>query len=481
MRVKFTYLLSFVVGLIIMGQTAYSEIVPIEKARLVAKNIFFERVNLSKDVSYNSIIFGDEFTVTDNNKPVYYVFNLSNEPGFVLVSAESNAFPVLGYSFESFFRPNNLNESLEAEIQNYKEQIVSVREHNYKSTNEISVAWEKYSKTSFTKSTESIAQAGPLVLTKWNQDCYYNTLCPVANAGNGYCNHVPTGCVATAMSQIMKFWSFPSTGTGSNSYVHPDYGTLSANFGTSVYNWAAMPTNDLTAENAEVAKIMFHAGVAMNMDYAPGGSGAITAYAGQKLAAYFKYSTSSQYITKSANLIDWHIKIRANIISGKPVIYSGRGSNGGHAFIIDGFQYPEFYHVNFGWGTSGDGYYYLNAINSTNNNGSFNNDQGALINIYPSTMSGAKVTGDAEIGSDGALIFPNPNNGKFSLMINNEFSGKVVIKIIDMTSRVIENVTINKDNSIVSHDFDLSHLSNGFYYVSIENNNQRLVKKFIVK
>ena len=477
MRSKLTYLLSLIVGLILFSQAAYSEIVPIEKARLVAKNIYYERVNLTKDVSYSSIFFSDEFTVSENGKPVYYVFNISNEPGFVLVSAESNAYPVLGYSFESYFYPENLNATLESEMQNYKNQIVEIRTHNYKSDNESSALWEKYSKTSFTKSTEGITQAGPLVQTKWDQSCFYNTLCPVGSSGNGYCNHVPTGCVATAMAQVMKFWAYPAKGAGSNTYA--SMGNHSVDFSAQTYNWAAMP-NSLTAENNEVAKIMYHAGVAMNMSYSPGGSGAVTANAGQKLATNFKYSTSSQYITKTTNLIDWHIKIRANILSGKPVLYSGREGNYGHAFIIDGFQYPEYYHINLGWGGSGDGYYYLNAINTTNNNGNFNDAQGAVINIFPSTMSGAKLT-DENSTSDEAVIYPNPSNGSFSLMINNDYSGQVSIKILDMTSRVIENVIIDKNDSFISHNFNLSHLSNGLYYVSIENNNNRLVKKFIIK
>ncbi len=474
MKNKFTYLLALFIGLIFIGQSVYSEIVPIEKARLVAKNVYFERVNLSKEVNFNNIFFGDEYTVSENNKAVYYVFNISNQAGFVIVSAESEAFPVLGYAFEGYFSPNNLNEALEAEMENFKDQIIETRSENYKSKNEYVSIWEKYLKSSFTKSTESIAQAGPLVLTKWDQGCNYNTLCPT---GTYACGHMPTGCVATAMAQMMKFWSYPSKGTGSNSYnsVVPH----NVDFSAQTYNWAAMPLT-ATTTSTEIAKLMYHAGVSVNMSYGNGGSSASTQIAGDKLRDNFKYSSAIQYISKGNNVIDWHIKIRANIISGKPVMYRGTGSYGGHSFIIDGFQYPEFYHVNFGWGGSGDGYYYLNAINSTNNNGDFNNGQGALINIYPSTMSGAKLTDENE-NNESASIYPNPNNGNFSLLINNDFSGKVEVKILDMTSRVIENITLNKESSLISHDFNLNNLSNGFYYISIENNNQRLVKKFIIK
>ncbi len=478
MRKNFTYLVSLIIGLVLIGQSAFSGIVPVEKAQLVAKNMFYERVNLNKEVAYNNIFFSEAITVSENGIPVYYVFNLNNEPGFVLVSAESNAYPVLGYSFESYFFPNNLNIALEAEIQNYKEQIASIRKNNYKSTNEVNDAWEKYSKTSFTKSTDAIAQAGPLVLTKWDQSCYYNTLVPAGNGGGGYCNHLPTGCVSTAMAQIMKFWAYPSTGAGSNSYT--SVVAHNVNFATSTYNYAAMPLT-LTAENAEVAKLIYHAGVSVNMQYAPGGSSASTQTAAEKFKENFKYASTAQYVAKASyDNIKWHILIRAQILSGKPVMYRGTGNMGGHAFIVDGFQYPEYYHVNFGWGGSGDGYYYFTSLNSSNGNGNFTQDQGGIINLYPSTMSGNKISSENDNIED-AVIYPNPNNGSFSLMINNEFSGDVAINVLDMTSRLIESITINKSDALISHDFNFSGLSKGLYYVSIENNRERLVKKFIVK
>ena len=478
MRKNFTYLVSLIIGLVLIGQTAFSGIVPVEKAQLVAKNMFYERVNLNKEVAYNNIFFSEAITVSENGVPVYYVFNLNNEPGFVLVSAESNAYPVLGYSFESYFFPNNLNIALEAEIQNYKEQIASIRKNNYKSTNEVSDAWEKYSKTSFTKSTDAIAQAGPLVLTKWDQSCYYNTLVPAGNGGGGYCNHLPTGCVSTAMAQIMKFWAYPSTGAGSNSYT--SVVAHNVNFATSTYNYAAMPLT-LTGENAEVAKLIYHAGVSVNMQYAPGGSSASTQTAAEKFKENFKYASTAQYVAKASyDNIKWHILIRAQILSGKPVMYRGTGNMGGHAFIVDGFQYPEYYHVNFGWGGSGDGYYYFTSLNSSNGNGNFTQDQGGIINLYPSTMSGNKISSENDNMED-AVIYPNPNNGSFSLMINNEFTGDVVINVLDMTSRLVESITINKSDALISHDFNFSGLSKGLYYVSIENNGERLVKKFIVK
>ena len=478
MRKKITFL-TLLIGLIMANFVSFADIVPIEKARLVAKNVYYERVNLIKEVPLNNIFFGDEFTVINDGKPVYYVFNLSNEPGFVLISAESNAYPVLGYSFESYFHPNNLNEALEAEMKNYSDQIESIRTVNCKSTPEIDETWNKYARISFTKSTENIATAGPLVSTKWDQSCYYNTLCPAGNGGFGYCNHLPTGCVATAMAQIMKFWSYPTNGAGSNSYT--SVVAHNVNFESQTYKWSSMPAS-LTGENSEVAKIMYHAGVSVNMQYSSGGSSASTQTAADKLKANFKYASAAQYVQKgSYTNINWHILIRANILSGKPVMYRGEGSYGGHSFIVDGFQYPEFYHINFGWAGSGDGYYYLTNINSSNGNGNFTNNQGAIINIYPSTMAGSISNSSNNSVNEDVSVLPNPNNGEFSILINNEFTGDVFIKIIDITGRIVEESYLNKSNATALKDIALTNINKGLYYVSIENNDQRIVKKIIVK
>ena len=95
-------------------------------------------------------------------------------------------------------------------------------------------------------------------------------------------------------------------------------------------------------------------------------------------------------------------------------------------------------------------------------------------------MAGNKITNENDNLED-AIIYPNPNSGSFSLMINNDYSGDVVVNVLDMTSRLIESITINKSESLISHDFNFSDLSKGLYYVSIENNGERLVKKFIVE
>jgi len=478
MKRKLTILISLFSAVVLLCQASYAEIISVEKAQLVAKNLYFERVNLKKEtVSYQNIKFNAAVTVTNNSTPIYYVFNCTSEIGFVIVSAESNAYPILAYSFESYYDKENLNESVKEIMDRYEKEILVIRAKNFTADDETTRAWEKYSATTIQKSGDEITSVGPLIQTTWNQSCYYNTLCPVGNGSYGYCNHVPVGCVATAMAQIMRYWSYPSTGLGSHSYS--SMGFHDVDFSAQTYNWSAMP-NSITEENAEVAKISYHAGVSVDMSYAAGGSSASTQAATNALKFNFNYSSTTQYVDKSSYTnVQWDILIRSNLIDSKPLIYRGSGGSGGHAFIVDGFDYPDHYHINWGWGGSHNGLFYLSSLNS--GNGDFTQNQGAIINCYPSNISGSSNNINENNISENINIVPNPNNGNFSIILNNSEKGNFTIKIMDISSRVIFEKNINKESDIIKENFNLTDINYGFYFVSIEGNNFKSVKKFIVK
>jgi len=207
---------------------------------------------------------------------------------------------------------------------------------------------------------------------------YYNASCPADAAGPD--GHVWAGCVATAMAQVMKYHNYPTTGTGSHSYSHPTYGTLSANFGETTYNWASMP-DSLSDYNSDVAKLLYHIGVSVDMDYAPDGSGAYMSDAAYALETYFKYSNSLSYVWKSSYSTDeWTTILRTEIDNKRPILYSGHGT-GGHAFVCDGYSGSDYFHFNWGWGGSEDNYFYLNDL--TPGSYDFTDSQGAVIGIRP--------------------------------------------------------------------------------------------------
>ncbi len=478
MKKKITILITLISVFLLLGQLSFAEIVSLEKAKLVAKNVYFERVNLAKEnVAYQSIKFNDAIVVTRNSVPMYYVFNRVAEIGFVIVTAESNAMPILAYSFENNFYPENLNESVKETMENYENEIAAIRDLNLNANDEIINAWKKYSTASFQKSGNEITMVGPLIKSSWDQGCYFNTQCPIAAGGD--CNHAATGCVATAMSQLMKYWAYPSTGVGSSS---GGSGNPIVNFSTQTYNWASMPLTGLTSSNsAEVAKIIYHAGLSVDMAYGAGGSSASTQQAADELKNHFKYSTTTQYISKSSypNVQLWHILIRSNIIDGRPVIYRGTGSSGGHSFILDGFQYPEYYHFNWGWSGSNNGYFYLKSLNTTN--GDFTTDQGAIVNCYPSSSASNPMGIEDNKSINEVSILPNPNNGQFSLLINNTIKGDLTATVMDIAGRVILKKIINKQYDIISESITVPELSNGFYFVAVEGNQFKSINKFIVK
>lgn len=194
----------------------------------------------------------------------------------------------------------------------------------------------------------AIAQVSPLLSTSWNQGCYYNSACPTRTAGP--CGRAFTGCNATAMAQLMKYHSYPSTGWGSHTH-----GTLTANYAATTYNWAAMP-NALSTENTEIATLMLHLGIGVDMNYSPSNS---TSGADASIfKKHFKYSLSVRGAMKTSNT-QWENLIKSELDAGRPIFVKG----GAHFYVIDGYQVsPLKFHCNFGWGGSYDGYYNLHSI-----------------------------------------------------------------------------------------------------------------------
>lgn len=206
----------------------------------------------------------------------------------------------------------------------------------------------------------------PLVTTKWNQDAPYNNLCPEYTVN--YIKHkYVTGCVATSMAQVMNYHEHPVKGTGSNSYyLYDDKGTRTrvyANFGNTTYDWANMldvyRTNSYTAEEAKaVATLMYHCGVSVKMQYAQDGSGALSQDACTALAKNFGYHQNIKVYYRDIYHVDEWMDIVYRELNDKcPIIYGGARNDGGHSFVLDGYDATGKVHVNWGWGGQGDGYF----------------------------------------------------------------------------------------------------------------------------
>ncbi len=478
----------FVFVLLFIGISTFAGIVPVETARKVAVNFYYERANAVKPIFFESVKITQEFTELQNNKPAYYIFNIGHDNGYIIVSAESNTIPVLAYSFEKNYYKDNVSPAFNWIVKSYKNEIIKTREKNLEATGEINELWATYTSSDL-KSNTSMA-AALLTTATWDQGCHYNELCPTATGGP--CNHTPTGCVATAMAIIMKYYAWPTQGQGSYSYAHTiangfqyDYGTLSANFGASTYNWAAMPAN-VTSSNAEVAKIMYHCGVAVEMEYRPTSSGAAVGStsagypwptAQKAFVNYFKYPTAAFFKKESFSDANWKAKIKTEIDASRPILYAGDDGLAGHAFVLDGYQGAgnDYYHFNFGWSGYADGYFYLTSI-TPNPGGTgggsydFTQNQEGIFNI-------SHTTGIEETQTKASIeIYPNPSNGLFTINLSNITDLKTKLEVYNLIGEKVWEENVNKENTTLN----LSFLPKGLYYLSVKSENKIITKKITI-
>ena len=329
----------------------------------------------------------------------FFIFNNENSKGFVILAADDCVTPILGYSYDNNFATENLPPNLKGWLDGYAEQIRMAVETRVTATEEIRANWACL-RQGKNLPVKSEAQVYPLIATTWNQSPYYNALCPFDYTYN---QRTVTGCVATAMAQIMKYWSYPEHGYGSHSYTpenHPEYGTQYVDFSSTTYQWSSMP-NNVTSNNTAVATLMYHCGVSVNMNYGVGypyddGSGAyIISYDGyiencaeNALKTYFDYKSSIQGIQKD-NYTDtqWINLLKNDLDNARPVLYGGRGDNGGHAFICDGYNNSNYFHFNWGWSGNGNCYCLINSLIPEGYSYSFSSNQTALIGIEPNNTT----------------------------------------------------------------------------------------------
>jgi len=387
---------TLVIMMLIISVYSFADIISQESAEIVAKNWYNEKQGIT-DAEISNVIIEE----IDSIK-LFYVFNFV-EGGYAIVTAEDNAPPILGYGAEDTYQLENHPPQFDWLLENYKQQIITIinekllgREESLNEWNRLSVPIEEFQPEPIYR------DVAPLLTSEWNQNSTWNQDCPVDTQGPG--GHAYAGCGAVATAQIMNFWEHPSEGNGSNSYSDPlnydeygnpipgsAYGTISANFESTTYNWANM--NDTTPTN-DSRELLFHCGVATNMNYGPYGSTSYSSDTGDAMEDYFYYNTNSSFKSKSSyNASVWNAMIIEQLDSGYPVWYRGSttSTTGGHAFILDGYEGTDYFHFNWGWGGQFDEYFYLNDLTPYTFN--FNSTQKAYFNLIPA----AKVSGHVDL------------------------------------------------------------------------------------
>jgi len=363
--------------------TSRSGHIPEERARDVALKFYYERIQSYNPLHFNDVSIQSSFIITGKENPLYYIFNISPS-GFVTVAANDAVTPVLCYSFKGHFTPDHQPANFQAWMEQYRRQIESVAEWDGSNVQEIKTLWNYYLDTSWENIRPfSGREVPPLLTSTWNQGIYYNEFCPADPAGPG--GHCYAGCVATAMGQVMNYFRWPDTGTGSYTYECPPYGTLSADFGNTTYHWDLMETS-LSHSNLYVAELLYHLGVSVDMVYGPNGSGMYNHKAAYSLRTYFKYSSETQYVFRDSTTMDWDSLLVSHLDQRIPMYYAGWSEPhvNGHAFVCDGYQGTGFYHFNWGWGGSYDGYFYTD--NLTPGGANFNLAQEVIIHAFPDTI-----------------------------------------------------------------------------------------------
>ena len=330
----------------------------------------------------------------DRDATDYYVFNVKGGEGFVIVSGDDCAKPILAYSTTGTYDPQDVSEGFAFTLKGFQEEIQYMREHNIAATPDIVAEWKRVSETgSLNRSGQTRAVVDMLCQTLWNQNFPWNSQCPEDTTGSG--GHVYAGCVATAMGQVMKFWEWPAQGTGSHTYNPQGYAQQTANFGETEYHFELMP-NVLDSTSTEddyyyIAQFLHHCGIAVDMQYSGNGSGSYSEMVPDALRNYFRY-TCDEHIT---NYGDWwpgmgysneewaQMLKDGGLDEGLPLYYSGSddGGAGGHAYVVDGYDENDYFHYNWGWSGRDNAWCPIGAANTTRYN--FNTMVGFTGHIIP--------------------------------------------------------------------------------------------------
>ena len=337
--------------------------------------------NVAKTIMPNSELIDLSFNAAYSN---LYIF--SGESSFVVVSADDRATPILAYSNEFPFVVEDMPDNVNCWLMSLDDEIQYAIDNNVVTSDEIRSDWNSL-KRNILPEPRSNDVVLPLVLTHWGQGAPFNNMCPGGSV---------TGCTATAMAQIMRYWEWPHQGVGSSSYTENDYGMLFADFGNTIYDWDNMvdmpSTSSPQVQQDAVATLMYHCGVSLQMDYSPEASGAFPSVEAFHTFFDYNYGIKEEY-KSSYSEQEWIEILKTELNAGRPMLYCGWDINGGgHSFICDGYDENDYFHFNWGWSGSCDGYYAMGALSpgsggTGSGSGCYNEYNYMLSGVQPNTPS----------------------------------------------------------------------------------------------
>lgn len=449
--------LCIITALLVSSMTLMAERVSPADAALVADHFMNAASSSSMQKAPAKRMVLKQAEMAEENR--YYLYQNENGEGWVIIAGDDAVSPVLAYSETGHFRTENMPVNVRKWMSKYNHFIQKIEADGVTASEETAAQWQALRKSP--RRAKGDAVVGPLIQTQWDQESPYWNLCPGTGRNKAY-----VGCVATAMAQVMKFWEWPVTGTGSHSYqpLDPnnpvdDFGnynystrytqTLSANFGETTYDWSNMLNRytgtATSAQKEAVATLMYHCGVATEMMYgneADGGSGTFTVnygdwedpgcaqnafvnyfrYKKEGLTAYVRdgYTYNRKEYYKKWNDDDWTAMIKEELDKRRPILYGGASEEGGHSFICDGYDDAGYFHFNWGWSGDNDGYFLLSRLKPGSGGAGgggydFSEDQDVIIGIVPDkgdmpavtvTWSVNGKTSTSQFAMEEALVLP---------------------------------------------------------------------------
>ena len=383
---------------------AFTAPIDVEQARGVATKFLKER---NQDVALEREAVASSrkrmgVNGADVEVPAFYVFNTEDDAGYVIVSADDRTDAVLGYATHGRFDTNAMPPNVQAWMDAYAQQIVALDTYASELQHE----------------GEARAPIAPLLTTQWNQTAPFNDMCPWRGG-----SRTATGCVATAMAQVMKFHEWPAEETA----TIPAYTTYSAKISLpeltpTVFQWSDMHDVYEHTDNATaVAELMRYCGQALQSDYDAHATGAYLADVPQVLTTYFNYDAGVKFLYQSNYPVsEWEDIIYAELQAERPVLHAGTSMGGGHAFVCDGYDGAGLFHFNWGWGGMYDGYFKLGlltpgtAVTGAGTEDGFSYDQRIVIGIQPPTgvapmLNAFSALNLQQSGTNLYCDFQNPN------------------------------------------------------------------------
>lgn len=432
--------------------------VSMERAMSVAQSIMKERV-YGMDTNVKGIN-----AVVSNGKTVYYVINFE-KGGWALIAADDTTAPLIGYSDTGEYDIINQAESNKWMMREFAGQI----EQNARMQKQANAAWQQ----SYRHTTRAASKKiDPIITVKWNQGKPYNKYCPSDQNGATY-----VGCVAVAMAQAMSVWQYPLRPEGSHSYTHATYGSLYVDYDKEPdYNW----NNIMTGANNkdELARFLYHVGISIDMNYGTDGSGTQTSYIPGALKKYFGYPNSVIFYSRDRYSDNWEELILNELYAGRAVCYSGHDpkKNYGHCFNLDGYD-GSFFHVNWGWGGSNDGYFPLDGLRDNTMDMDYTAGQGVVVGIRPpsehpcdimltqnsvsANMPAGTVVGKVIVDSEAKdPVYKYEIKGEYSILLHTYL--KAPFEIVGDELRTTEPLSI--DNGDRNINITVTNINNNFSY-----------------